>query len=293
MSASLRRMMRVAVLDWTLAIHSRRAIVLLLLFAAVSILMMYGTLSGFAAVEAQIAEGLGLPSGGSPGAMAETLWKSKGFVSAMEHLSGGSLMFADLRDRNPIVLVYALFLFNVVPLLTLLVSGSRIAGEIGSGAARYSLVRVSRGEWALGKFVGEALMLALAMGVGAMCSFAVVACRTSLADGFSMLPALIDWSLRAWVVTFAWLGIFLGLSQCVKSGGKALALGLLAMLVFSFLHVLLPRICGPLDLLTPQSVQLLMWRRSPAVLLQGVVHLSALGFLYLSLGTEVLRRRDV
>ena len=43
----------------------------------------------------------------------------------------------------------------------------------------------------------------------------------------------------------------------------------------------------------PGSAWTLLWRRSPAVVLQGVVHLAALAFLYLALGAAVLRRRDV
>ena len=48
-----------------------------------------------------------------------------------------------------------------------------------------------------------------------------------------------------------------------------------------------------LDALVPGSAWTLLWRRSPAVVLQGAVHLAALAFLYLALGAAVFRRRDV
>ena len=289
-------------MEWSLAVRSRRALVMTLLFVAVAIGVMYATISAFTAVEQQLVQSLGLPESETPGAALMALWKSKPFVKFMEHLSQGSLMFADIRGRHPLLLVYAVFLFQIVPLLTLLVSVPRVADDVRSGAARYWLVRVSRTEWSLGKFFGEALMLAAAMGVGALAAWAVMLCRLSVADGLSMLPGILDWTVRAWVYAFAWLGLFLGLSHIVKSGGKATALCVLALLGAAAWSLMLKNLAenvagfgwaGHLDALVPNSAWTLLWRRSPAVLLQGVVHLAALSFLYLALGAAVFRRRDV
>ena len=94
----------------------------------------------------------------------------------------------------------------------------------------------------------------------------------------------------------------MGLSHLVKSGGKATALGVLAMLGAAAWEPMLKNLAenvaglgwvGHLDALVPGSAWTLLWRRSPAVVLQGVVHLAALAFLYLALGAAVLRRRDV
>ena len=302
MSKSLARVWRVAAMEWSLAVRSRRALVMTLLFVAVAIGVMYATVSAFTAVEQQLVQSLGLPESETPGAALMALWKSKPFVKFMEHLSQGSLMFADIRGRHPLLLVYAVFLFQIVPLLTLLVSASRVADDVRSGAARYWLVRVSRTEWSLGKFFGEALMLALAMGVGAFAAWAVMLFRLSVSDGLSMLPGVLDWTARAWVYAFAWLGFFLGLSHIVKSGGKATALGILALLGAAMWSLALRNLAenvagfswaGHLDALVPNSVWTLLWRRSPAVVLQGAVHLTALSFLYLALGAAVFRRRDV
>ena len=302
MSGPLARVWRVAAMEWSLAVRSRRVLVMTLLFVAVAIGVMYATISAFTAVEQQLVQSLGLPESETPGAALMALWKSKPFVKFMEHLSQGSLMFADIRGRHPLLLVYAVFLFQIVPLLTLLVSASRVADDVRSGAARYWLVRVSRTEWSLGKFFGEALMLAVAMGAGALAAWAVMLCRLSVADGLSMLPGILDWTVRAWVYAFAWLGIFLGLSHIVKSGGKSTALCVLALLGAATWSLALRNLAenvagfgwaGHLDALVPNSAWTLLWRRSPAVVLQGIVHLAALSFLYLSLGAAVFRRRDV
>ena len=302
MSKLLVRVWRVAAMEWSVAVRSRRALVMLLLFTAVAVGVMYVTISSFVAIEQQLVESLGLPESETPGAALMTLWKSKPFVRFVEHVSQGSLVFADIRGRHPLLLVYAFFMFWVAPLLTLLVSASRVADDVRSGAARYWLVRVSRTEWSLGKFFGEALMLAFAMGVGALAAWTVMLCRLSVSDGLSMLPGILDWTVRAWVYAFAWLGFFLGLSHIVKSGGKATALGILALLGAVAWSLMLKNLAenvtgfgwaGHLDALVPDSAWICLWRRSPAVVLQGVVHLAALAFLYLSLGAAVFRRRDV
>ena len=302
MSGSLARIWNVAAMEWSLAVRSRRALVTMLLFVAVAVGVMYLTITSFTAIERELLASLGLPPSDTPGAALTTLWKSKPFVKFAEHVAGSSLVFADIRGRHPILLVYAVFLFHVVPLLTLLVAASRVADDIRSGAARYWLVRVSRAEWSIGKFFGEALMLVVAMGVGALAAEAVVVFRLSAADGFAMLLGILDWTLRAGVYAFAWLGLFLGLSHIVKSGGKATALGILALLGalawIPMLDNLAESVPGfgwalHLDALVPRSAWTLLWRRSPAVVFQGVVHLVSLAFLYLALGAAVFRGRDV
>ena len=302
MSGSLARIWNVATMEWSVAVRSRRALVATLLFVAVAVGVMYFTISSFTVLERELLQSLGLPASETPGAALMTLWKSKPFVRFVEHVSGNSLVFADIRGRHPLQLVYAVFLFHIVPLLTLLVSASRVADDVRSGAARYWLVRVSRTEWSVGKFFGEALMLALAMVFGAFAAWAVMLCRLPVADAAAMLPGILDWTVRAGAYAFAWLGLFLGLSHVAKLGGKATALGILALLgtaAWSMaLRNLAENVAGfswadHLDALVPNSTWTLLWRRSFAAVLQGVVHLAALAFLYLALGAAVFRRRDV
>ena len=289
-------------MEWSVAIRSRRAIVVTLLFVAVAGLVMYGTVSVFASIETELLETLKLPSSGSAGSVSVTLWKSPAFARIIEHFVGNSLVFADIRGRHPMLLAYAMFVFQIVPMLTLMVSAPKIADDVRSGAARYWLVRVTRTEWSLGKFLGEALTLASAMAVGALAAWGILLFRLPAANAAPLLPGILDWSLRAWVYAFSWLGLFLGLSHIVKSGGKATALSVLAMIGAAAWTPMLNNLIAAfdglgwlscLDVMTPQASWTLLWRRSPAVLLQGVVQLSALAFFYLALGAAVFRRRDI
>ena len=302
MTGAFARTWRVAATEWRTSLGNRRALVMALLFVAVSALVMYGTVSAFAAMEREVVALLKLPPSDTPGAVTMTLWKSKLFSNVIAHLCGGSLVFADIRNQHPILLAYAFFIFQVAPILTLVVSATRVADDIRAGTARYWLVRVTRTEWSLGKFFGEAAMLALAMLAGALAAGAVACGRLPGTDGLALLPGLLDWTLRAWVYAFAWLGMFCGLSHLVKSGGKATALSILAMMAAAVWPLALDNLSSALgdvpalaqlDALTPGAAQTLLWRRSPAALVQGVVHLGALAFLYLSVGAAVFRRRDV
>lgn len=291
------RIVGVAVAELRAAVRSRRFLVVSLLFLAVAIAVMYWTISGFAAMEHEVLVGLGLPVSDNPGSVTMALWKSKPFLRVMERLTQNSLVFSDIVGRHPIVLAYAFFIFQIVPLLTLLVSSSRIAADLRSGTARYWFVRVTRDEWVLGMFFGEASLLAVSLLVAALAAWLTAIWRLQGVGCLGLLGGILDWSLRAWMYAFAWLGLFLGISQLARSGGKATALCILALMGAAAWTPMLKNLGAPqllhLDVFVPGSALSLMWRRSPGVLLQGAVQLAALAFLYLALGAAVLRRRDV
>ena len=276
--------------------------VMTLLFVAVAALVMYWTISAFAAMERELLAALKLPAAGNVCSVTTALWKSTAFDNVIARMAGESLVFADIRGRHPLVLAYAMFIFQIAPLLTLIVSAPRIAADLRSGAARYWLVRVTRNEWSLGKFFGEAAMLAAAMLAGGLAAWGVAACRLQGMDGVRLLPDVLDWTARAWAYAFAWLGMFCGVSHVATSGGKATALAILAMMGAAVFPTMLANFVPEaepwtwltqLDALVPSGSAALMWRRAPGAVVRGVVQLSTLSFLYLSFGTWVFCRRDV
>jgi len=302
LTGSFARMSQVAIAELGSAMRSRRAIVVLLLFAAVAALLMYCTISTFSTLEEELTSALGLPDAAAPGSVTVALWKSKPFLRFVERMVGDSLVFADIRGCQPVVLAFAGTIFTLVPFLTLLVSSPRIAEDLRNGAARYWLVRVSRTEWTLGKFFGEALLLFVAMLAGAFVAWAVAAVRLPGSSGLAMLPSLIGWSIRAWVYAFGWLGLFMGVSHLVRSGGKATALSILAMLgagAWGFMlrnlveHLGVPAFVLHLDVFSPVALKMMLWRNAVPAFAFGAVQLVALSLLFLSLGSAFLRRRDV
>ena len=299
MSGFFGRLGRVALFELRGALRSRRALVMALLFVAIESLVMYGTISAFAAMEREVLSALRLPPAPEPCSVTTTLWKSQPFLRIVRHAVGDSLVFADLVGRHPVALAYALFLFQIAPILTLVSSASRIAEDCASGAARYWLVRVTRTEWTLGKFFGEAMLLAFALLVGALTAWGVAIFRLPGGTALPLLPDLVDWSARAWLYAFGWLGIFMGVSHIARSGGKALALAILAFIgavawpsMLSNFADVVPGL-DHLDVLVPKSALSLLWRRSADALALGAVQLSAVSFFFLSLGSAAFRRRDV
>lgn len=291
---ALARTLGVARFTCQTAFRSRRAIVTALLFAAVGAGVMYLMIGVYAAIEREVVSVLMLPeTDGATGAVTMTLWKSKSFANGVAHFVGNSLVFNDIRTQHPIVLAFAGIVFSAVPMLTLLVSAPTAAGEVRSGSVRYLLLRVTRTEWSLGLFLGEATVLLASMVLMALAAGGVAMGRLSGWAGLSLFPALLVWSVRAWVYALAWLGVCLGASLVAKTPGKATALAMLVMMVLSALSVTAGE-CAPwLDLVRPQGYFSPMWRGSCAALFEGVVGLLAVAFLYLGLGAAVFARRDV
>ena len=299
---SILRALRVAAADVGASLRSRRATVMTLLFAVVSAAAAYGLVSLFATIEREVVAALGLPGSDDPCSVSVVLWKSRPFTRFMEGVSGGSLVFADIKGIHPLVLAYAFFMFSAVPLLTLLVTAPKIAEEIRSGAARYWLARATRMEWSMGKYLGEAVLVAVSLLVGAMSAWVVVALRLPGSDGAVLLPEFLCWTARAGVYAFAWLGLFTGVSHLARSGGRATAFSILAAAAVTALPLALSNAAEAfpalsflerLDVLAPRSAMPLLWRSSPAALLQGVFHMVALSFLYACAGAAVFARRDV
>ena len=303
MKRSLNRIFRVALAEWRMAIVSRRALVTLCLFAVTGAVMMYFTISAFASIEAQVVETLGLPAAETTGAVTLTLWKAPVFAKGIETMIGNSLVYQDIQGRHPLVLAYAFFLFEVVSLLTLMVSSSSVANDVRSGAVRYYLTRVTRTEWSLGKFIGEALLIASAMLLGTLIAGGIIAYRLSVNDALALFPELLDWSVRAWIYAFAWLGVFMGISHLTTSGGKAMALSFLALFGLSVLPTFvsgllvgffdLPSYLTVFEYFAPRALATNLWRHSPSAVFLVVVQLVSLAFFYLSLGACYFKRRDI
>ncbi len=295
---ALARTFQVAFAEWTGALRSRRALVMLLLYLVAAVACMYGTISLFGKMEKELAQVLQLLESEQTGVVSKTLWKSKPFQKIARAVSNDDLVYEDIRGRHPIELVYAWFVFFCAPLLVVLVSGNRISDDLRSGAVRYAIVRCTRTEWSFGKYLGQALMLVCALAASAVGAWFVALCR--LSDAASLLPAMFDWGARAWLYSLAWLGVALGVSHLTRTGSRATALGIFAVFLLcawpGVLQIVgswrgLPWLAN-FDVLSPASAKVLLWRRSFEPLLEAAVKLTTLGMLYLMIGNAVFRRRD-
>ena len=295
---SLARIFHVALAEWAGAVRSRRALVLLLLYLVAAVMCMYGTISIFSKMETELAQVLQLPEAEQTGVVSKTLWTSKPFRKMTRAVIRNDLVFRDIEGRHPIELVYAWFVFLCAPLLVVLVAGNRVADDLRSGAVRYAIVRCTRTEWSVGKYVGQALMLVCALAASAVGAWIVALCR--LSDAGALLPAMFGWGVRAWIYSLAWLGVALGISHLTRTGSRATALGIFAVAALTALPMILSwtgaRFDLPwlvnFDLVSPVTSKILLWRQDVAPLAEASFRLVLLGIFYLALGNAVFRRRD-
>lgn len=184
-----------------------------------------------------------LPPSGSPNR----------FKRMMTKMTQNDLVLRDITGKHPVELIYAWFAFFYTPLLVVLVAGNRIAEEIGSGSVRYVIFRTSRASWSLGKFVGQTLMIGLALMLSGASAYAVAKFRlagsarpTSSQHGavVAARPGSIPSPISGWPC---------GPLALTRSPSKATVMGILAI-----------TLCFALSILIRHFTLDTGWRRLPA-----------------------------
>ncbi len=298
----LKQIWRVACYEWFDALRSRRALVVLLLYMTAAVCNMYWSINLLRKMERELVTMLQLPPSEHTGVISTTLWKSKPFQRIMKNMTQNDLVLQDITGKHPVELIYAWFAFFYTPLLVVLVAGSRIAEDLGSGAVRYVIFRISRASWTLGKFLGQALMIGFALILSGIGAYAVAKYRLAGSGTPDLFLNMAQWSARAWIYSFPFLGLAMGLSLLTKSGSKATILGIVAIAVCFAVSILLRHFTADtgwraylpyLGVLVPEDHKMYMWRNDLAPLVTGTVYLMTLGFCYLLAGYAVFRHRDV
>ena len=262
---------------------------------------MYGTISMLGRMEKELVSILGLPGDAQAGIVTESLWRSEPFRRMVRSAVGDSLVFEDMLVRHPVELLYAWFAFLLAPMLVTLVSGGRVADERRTGSARYMLMLVTRHEWSVGKYVGQAMLIACALAVSALGVWAVVLWRLPSDSAMRLLLPMFGWSAKTWVYSLSWLGLALGLSHMMRASGKAVALGLVCIGLFKALPNVVGHFVGQgdwpaallhLESLVPSCAEPALWRNSAVAVASGACHLVTLGLVYLMAGAAFFARRD-
>lgn len=298
----MRQLWRVACYEWFDALRSRRAVVVLLLYMAAAVCNMHWSINILHKLENELATMLQLPQSERTGVISTALWKSKPFQRMMREMAENDLVLQDITGKHPVELIYAWFAFFYTPLLVVLVAGNRIAEDIGSGAVRYVIFRTSRASWSLGKWVGQTLMIGVALLLSGVGAYAVAKCRLAGSGTPDLFLNMVQWSGRAWIYSIPYLGLAMGLSHLTRSASKATVTGIIAITVCFVLSVLVRHfstdtgwgaVLPILGLLIPDGHKMYLWRNAVAPLVTGSVYLVTLGLCYLLAGYAVFRKRDV
>lgn len=298
----MRGVFEMARFELAAALRTKRAVALVAIYLVTSLFGMSGAITALGKMEAQLADILQVEAvDGKSGVVSAALWKSKPFQRLARGVVGDSLVYDDIVGKHPAELIYAWIVFLAVPFLAVLSACRRVADDVKSGAAKYVLLRITRLQWTLGKYFGQAFLVLAGLFVGALGAWCVAAFRLSGADIQALLPAMLLWSLKAWFLSLAWLGVALGISHVSGTGAKAQVLSIGALVAFSVAPYLLKyyadtAVGGRLQVLNalfPSVVEDALWRASLFPVAAGAVWLVALGLLWLSLGHLVFAGRDV
>lgn len=299
---SFRRIVQSAVFELFDAVRSRRALVLVILYLVISLLTMGGTIAALGKMEDQLAETLQIEKvEGKSGIVSATLWKSKPFQKLVRRMVDDKQVYDGLVGRHPAELIYAWLVFLMVPLLTILFTSNRIAGDVRSGSVRYMLTRVTRLEWVFGKYLGNAALVLAGLLLGAVSAWGVAAWKLAGTNVATLLPAMLLWSVKAWTLALSWLGLSLGISQIFQTPAKADGLATLALFAWSVAPKTLslladwsgsPVLMDVLVRLFPSAHEDGLWHMTAWPMANSALWLLALGLLYLSAGYAVFVRRD-
>ncbi len=282
------------------AIRSRRAAVVLLLYLAAAILSTNAFITALQKLEVQLGEILQTGSS-TPGALADALWKSARFRHMISALVGDRTVAESLMSVPPIALLFGFLAFFYTPFFVLLTATPRVAGDVWTGAARFVLFRTSRSAWVLGKVLGQAALVLLALTLSAAGAWCLARFRLEGMDGMAAARGMAIMAGKAWIFSLPFLGLAIGISQSVRSPNTANALGFLAWLGTGVLALTAKHFAGDglragwdlVLMLVPQGHQLDLWRMDFASVASASVFLAALGAAYLAAGFAVFSRRDL
>lgn len=293
---------------WTIARHeltdsirSRRVLVLLLLYVAGAVLATLLFVNVLQKIERQLVESLGLAAPSGAGGVTATLWRSDAFKRMLTHLAGDRALAERLVSIPPLGLFHGWLAFAFGPALVMLTASTRISEEIHIGSVRYVLYRVPRATWCLGKFIGQAAQIAVALLAGGVAAWAVGWARMEAFDGPGTAAAMLVFSAKAWIYLLAWLGLAFAVSQSCGVPNLAVALGFVSLVALSILTRVSERFAGEgwrrawdaVHVLTPGAHRMGLWWGDAGHMVPAAAFLLAMSAAFLLLGHLRFARRDL
>lgn len=297
----LRSVVTIAGNEWADSLRSRRVLVMILLYVAGAVTATLVFLSLLKGIEKQLVETLGLTASATTGGVTATLWKSNNFRMMLIHLIGDRDLAVTLLDIPPLGLFYAWLSFTFAPVLVMLTSSSRIAEEISTGSIRYIGFRCSRLHWIIGKFTGQALQLLAALLLSAAGAWLTGLFRMHSFEPLATLVSMLVFTMKAWLYALAYLGLATAISQLFTSPNVALSMGFLTLITVSILSSMSEHFAGDgvrrlwdiLNVLTPQSHRMDLWRTEASRILPAALFILALAWAYLFAGYSRFSRRNL
>ena len=188
------------------ALRSRLLIVMVLLFVGAGGLGAYAFTELLGRVEANAAQVTGAPVAAKPGAMVRGLRNVHGYRDLLRTFLGSDEKADYFAAIPPIVVFFGWASFAFTPWLVLFTSAETIATEVASRSIRYSVLRTGRLEFALGKMLGQALILAGVTVLSALTFFGVAWASLAGFESGATALGLLSYLPRVFIYTLPFLG---------------------------------------------------------------------------------------
>lgn len=283
------------------SMRTKRAILLMVLFCGITVFATFLFTKLLISLEKEVLSVMGLDEGAA-GSASNVLWKNKHFQHMLVEMMDGDTQAARmLLQFSPMGLFYGWIMLSMAPWLVALTSSARITEEVWSGAARFVLVRTTRLAWVLGKFIGQALLLLVALLLTVAAGWITAWFRLEVFDMRQALGDMLLFAPRVWVYGLAFLGLVSGISMFCRTPGIANALGIVGFLVVTALYYLAKTFAGDGWRSILDAVQLVLphhhffdlmypdWGHT----VPALTFLLALGLGYLLIGYSHLARKDL
>lgn len=291
----LRSIGLVAAFDLRESLSSRKAMVLIALYTLGSLGASAIFIRTLDALRMRLEEEIGQKVD-----MAQVM-AGPGMAKIAGALAGDTELANALVTIPPIALFYGWLAMNFVPLLVLFTSADAVAGDLASGAVRFSLFRTDRISWTLGKLIGQTALMAVGVLAGALGCWAIGMVWLEGMPAADTAYWLLRMSLRTTVYGFAYLGMVLCASQLtstsIRAGGLALGLMFVASLAGGIVQAPIiaeksPGLFSALSKFFPNGHYLGLWHPDVARSIGATVGLVFIGLAFFALGFLRFSRRD-
>jgi ABC-type transport system involved in multi-copper enzyme maturation permease subunit len=208
------------------AARSKLLIVITLLFVAAGGLAAWSFTEIVSTVEENAARVTGAPTSRRPGATVRRLRDNGSYRDMLRMIVRNEEKADYFAAIPPIVTFFAWFAFNITPFLVLLSSAETIATEVASRSIRYSVLRTGRLEFAVGKSLGQALIVVAVTALMALVCYLVAWASLAGFEHGASIAGMISYWPRVLLYTLPFLGWAMFASMVTRSANLARVLSL-------------------------------------------------------------------
>ena len=283
--------------------RSRRTLALFVVYLVVATASAYGIITFIHKLEIALAEDLlQLGASAEPLVLLDALAENPVYKNFINRSFADSVVATNLLALPPIAVIYGWLTYLTAPILVMLSTSSRVSEEVSTGSVRYVLYRSTRLGWCLGKFVGQALQILVALLVGSLGAWAIASLMLTSMDGPGTLVVMLEFAFKNWIYSLAFIGLAFWVSQWIRSPNTAAAVGVVALVatvvLSGFAYHYLKEDPGSVWVVVKWVLPVshgrdLIWSPGTDRVVPGGLFLCALSMVYLLMGYARFCRRDL